>query len=65
MTNTEIIFEVHEAEEGGFWSRALGHDIFTEADTWEELKEKIRDAVECSFGKGNQLCANCEIILKN
>jgi len=29
----ELIFEVREAEEGGFVARALGQGIFTEADT--------------------------------
>lgn len=28
----ELIFEVRDAEEGGFYARALGHAIFTEAD---------------------------------
>ena len=52
MKNTEIIFEVHEADEGGYWARSLGHDIFTEADTWDELKENIRDAIACHFDEG-------------
>ena len=47
----EIIFLVEEAEEGGFVARALGVAIFTEAATWEELKEVIRDAVPCHFGE--------------
>ena len=34
----EIIFEVREAEEGGFIARALGHSIFTQAETWDELR---------------------------
>ena len=45
----EIIFLVEEAPEGGYIARALGHSIFTEADTWDELKAAIRDAVECHF----------------
>ncbi|HEY76522.1 MAG TPA: 2-oxoisovalerate dehydrogenase [Thermoflexia bacterium] len=27
----------------------LGYAIFTEADTWEELKEAVQDAVRCHF----------------
>jgi hypothetical protein len=27
----ELIFEIRDAEEGGFYARALGHAIFTEA----------------------------------
>ncbi len=46
---TELIFIVSEAEEGGFLARSIGEDIFTEADTMDELKEMIRDAVVCHF----------------
>jgi len=45
----EIIFLVEEAPEGGYIARALGHSIFTEADTWDELKEAAQDAVRCHF----------------
>ena len=38
----EIIFLVEESPEGGYTARGLGHSIFTEADTWEELKEAVR-----------------------
>ena len=33
----ELIFEVRDAEEGGYYARALGHGIFTEAETWENF----------------------------
>jgi predicted RNase H-like HicB family nuclease len=45
----EIIFLVQEALEGGYEARALSESIFTEADTLEELKEMVRDAVACHF----------------
>jgi hypothetical protein len=45
----EIIFIVEEAPEGGYTAQALGYSIFTEADTWDELKEAIQDAVRCHF----------------
>jgi hypothetical protein len=48
----EIIFLVEEAPEGGYTARALGESIFTEADTWEELKEAVQDAVRCHFDEG-------------
>jgi hypothetical protein len=34
---TEIIFLVEESPEGRFEARALGHSIYTEADSLEEL----------------------------
>jgi len=50
----EIIFLVEDAPEGGYTARALGHSIFTEADTWEELKEAIQEAVRCHFEENDQ-----------
>ena len=47
----EIIFEVREAEEGGFWARALGHSIFTQGENWDELRVMVKDAVACHFEK--------------
>ncbi len=50
---SEIIFEVQEDEaDGGFTAQALGHDIFTEADSLEELRTYVRNAVLCHFGDG-------------
>jgi hypothetical protein len=48
----EILFVVEEAPEGGFTARAVSEAIFTEADTWEGLRESIRDAVHCHFEEG-------------
>jgi len=45
----EIIFLVEEALEGGYTARALGHNIFTEADSLAELKKMVQDAVQCHF----------------
>jgi hypothetical protein len=45
----ELIFEIRDADEGGFYARALGHAIFTEAETWEELRSNILDAVSLHF----------------
>lgn len=45
----EIIFVVEESPEGGYEAHALGHAIFTEAESFEELKERVRDAVRCHF----------------
>jgi len=49
MPASEIIFAVEESPEGGFEARALGHPIFTQADTLEELKTMLQDAVRCHF----------------
>jgi len=52
MPETEIIFSVEESPEGGYQARALGHDIFTQGETLEELREMVRDAVKCHFDEG-------------
>lgn len=45
----ELIFEIRDAEEGGLWARALGHSIFTQADTWDELRASVLEAVQVHF----------------
>jgi predicted RNase H-like HicB family nuclease len=52
MTESEIIFSVTPAPEGGFDAAALGHSIFTQADTLDELRENVREAVRCHFEDG-------------
>ena len=49
---TEVLFTVEEAPEGGFTARAVEHSIFTEADTLDDLRQNVREAVECHFDEG-------------
>jgi hypothetical protein len=50
----EVVFVVEEAPEGGYTARALGgQSIFTEADTLDELRRQVIDAVRCPFGDGS------------
>jgi hypothetical protein len=51
---TEIIFSVQESPEGGYEARALGYSIFTEADSLEELKTMVPEAVACHFDVGRK-----------
>ena len=50
----EVLFLVEDAVEGGYIARSLGYSIFAEADSWEELKRAVRDAVRCHFDEGEQ-----------
>ncbi|MDM8009195.1 MAG: 2-oxoisovalerate dehydrogenase [Phycisphaerae bacterium] len=50
----EVIFLVEEAPEGGYTARALGEAIFTEAETLDELRANVREAVECHFDANNR-----------
>jgi len=45
----EILFLVHESPEGGYEAEALNHSIYTEADTLDDLRQMVRDAVACHF----------------
>ena len=50
---SDIIFEVTEDEvDGGHVATALGHAISTQGETLDELREMVRDAVQCHFGDG-------------
>jgi hypothetical protein len=51
--NTEILFVIEESPEGGYVARGVGADIVTEADTLNELRSKVREAVECHFEDGH------------
>jgi predicted RNase H-like HicB family nuclease len=50
---SELIFLVEEAPEGGYTARALGEAIFTEAETLEDLRTNVREAVRCHFEDGD------------
>lgn len=52
MPDSEIIFSVEESPEGGYEARALGYSIFTQAETMDELKRNVREAVRCHFDEG-------------
>lgn len=50
----EIIFLVRESPEGGFEAQAISTSIFTEADTLEQLREMVKDAVACHFNESER-----------
>jgi len=45
----EIVFEVTQEFDGGYCAECLSESIFTQADTWEELRESVRDAVDSFY----------------
>ena len=51
---SEIIFEVEESPEGGYDARALAHSIYTQAETIDELKAMLQDAVRCHFEENDR-----------
>lgn len=46
---SQIIFEVTQEPDGGYTAEALGESIFTEADSWHELRLNVADAVDGYF----------------
>ncbi len=52
---SEIIFEVREDEaDGGFTAAALGYGIHTQAETLDDLRTMVREAVRCYFDEATQ-----------
>lgn len=45
----ELIFEITQEADGGFVAEAIGESIITQADTWEELRANVREAVAAYY----------------
>jgi len=45
----EIVFEVTQDQDGGFSAEALGYDIFTQSESWTELRANIKEATAGYF----------------
>ena len=45
----EIVFSITQEADGGFVGECLSHDIFTQGDTWDELRANVREAVAGYF----------------
>jgi hypothetical protein len=45
----EIIFEISEDAEGGFTAESIGESIFTQADSWDELRKNVKEAVQAFY----------------
>ena len=45
----EIVFAVTQEADGGFVAECLTHDIFTQGNSWEELRANVREAVTGYF----------------
>jgi predicted RNase H-like HicB family nuclease len=45
----ELVFEITQESDGGYTAEALGESIFTQGDSWEDLRRNVADAVEAYF----------------
>jgi hypothetical protein len=54
----EVVFEVNQDADGGFCRECFIESIFSEADTWEELRLNVKEAVEAfHFDRRRQIAA--------
>ena len=61
---SELIFLVEEYPESGYLARAIGESIFTQAETLEELRQVVRDAVSCHCEACDRLRSIVRISIK-
>ena len=47
----ELVFEVTQEEDGGYCAAAVGEGIFTQGDTWQELRAMVLDATRAYFAQ--------------
>jgi predicted RNase H-like HicB family nuclease len=45
----EIVFEITQDADGGYTAEAIGESIFTQADTWDELRANVKEAVQAFY----------------
>ena len=46
---SELVFEITQEADGGYVAEALGESIVTQADSWEELRVNVREAVKAFY----------------
>ena len=44
----ELVFEVVQESDGGYYAECLTENIFAEGDSWQALRQNVREAV-CAF----------------
>jgi hypothetical protein len=45
----ELVFEVVQESDGGYCAECLTENIFTQGDTWEELRRNVIEATSAFF----------------
>lgn len=46
---TELVFEVLQESDGGYSAECLTESIFTEGDTWDELRKNVLEATSAFY----------------
>ena len=45
----DLVFEAVQEADGGYCAECLTENIFTQGDTWEELRANVKEAVNGHF----------------
>lgn len=45
----EIVFEITQEADGGFCAECLTESIFTQADSWDQLRANVKEAVAAYY----------------
>jgi hypothetical protein len=45
----ELVFKVLQDADGGFTAEGIGESIFTQADSWDELRANVREAAQAFY----------------
>jgi len=45
----ELVFEVTQEDDGGFCAECLSENIFTQGQTWDELRGNVQEAVRAFY----------------
>ena len=61
---SEIIFLVEPDPEGGYTAQALGHSIFTEADTWDARRVLVQRYLDNVVAADRKMIAKVFHVLK-
>jgi predicted RNase H-like HicB family nuclease len=48
----ELVFEITREADGGFVAECLSESIFTQANTWADLRRNVQEAVNAYFFDG-------------
>jgi predicted RNase H-like HicB family nuclease len=54
MMDSELVFEVTQEGDGGFAAECLSEPIFTQGDSWDDLRANVLEAVEAYFFDGQK-----------
>jgi hypothetical protein len=49
IAQMEIVFSVYQENDGGLVAECLSHDIFTQANSWDDLRANVQEAVSAYF----------------